>query len=260
MSSLHHYYLIIAPLLCHHYVIISYLQTINVVADVAVFLQTYTNQNYQMCPDNYKQIKEVLQALTEMCVGNARNQEVILNKHVVDCINRILLLKGAVPTTKKKRFSLFSRGAKRSVAGPKPESVMLLEVKLKAAELLEVMLERTSSDLSENIKKGLQVQLNKDALLQSMVYFRVMKSVDIVKEWDMDDDAERGMYRACHVLVTFMTPGKRERARLLTVAGGREHCDTLFRVILAGGNFGEFGESSSIRQNKIHQYLLFLLQ
>ena len=184
------------------------MQTINVVADVAVFLQTYTNQNYPMCPDNYNQIKEVLQALTEMCVGNAKNQQVILNKHVVDSINRILLLKGAVPTTKKKRFSLqLGRAARRSVAKPKPDSVMVLEMKLKAVELLEVMLERTSSDHSENIQKGLQVQLNKDALLQAMVYFKEMGSAAVVKEWDMDDDAERGMYRASHVLVTFMSPG-----------------------------------------------------
>ena len=56
---------------------------------MAVFLQIYTND---MCSENYEQIREVLQALIEMCVGNAANQQVILDKHVVDSINRILQL------------------------------------------------------------------------------------------------------------------------------------------------------------------------
>ena len=52
-------------------------------------MQIYTND---MCSENYEQIREVLQALIEMCVGNAANQQVILDKHVVDSINRILQL------------------------------------------------------------------------------------------------------------------------------------------------------------------------
>ena len=63
------------------------------VAEVAEFLQTYTND---MSSENFKQISEVLQALIEMCVGNAANQQVILDKHVVDSINRIMGL-GKVP-------------------------------------------------------------------------------------------------------------------------------------------------------------------
>ena len=56
-------------------------------AKVALLLQTYTND---ICSENYEQIKEVLQALIEMCVGNAANQQVILDKQVVDSINHIL--------------------------------------------------------------------------------------------------------------------------------------------------------------------------
>ena len=64
-------------------------QNINVVAEVAEFLQIYTNE---VCSENYEQIKEVLQALIEICVGNAANQQVILDKQMVDPINRILHL------------------------------------------------------------------------------------------------------------------------------------------------------------------------
>ena len=58
-----------------------FLQNVNIVAEVAEFLQTYTNG---ICAENYDQIKEVLQALIEMCVGNPPNQHVILEKQVVD--------------------------------------------------------------------------------------------------------------------------------------------------------------------------------
>ena len=61
----------------------------NVVGEVAEFLQTFTKN---ISPENYKQIKEVLQALIEVCVGNAENQQVVLDKQVVEPINRILQL------------------------------------------------------------------------------------------------------------------------------------------------------------------------
>ena len=64
-------------------------QSVNVVAEVAEFLQTFTKN---ISPENYKQIKEVLQALIEVCVGNADNQQVVLDKQVVEPINRILQL------------------------------------------------------------------------------------------------------------------------------------------------------------------------
>ena len=41
-----------------------------------------------------------------------------------------------------------------------------------------------------------------------MVYFNEMESDGIVKEWDMNDDASRGKFRACHVLMTLMTPSE----------------------------------------------------
>ena len=61
----------------------------NIVAEVAELLQTYT---IGMCAENYEQIKAVLQALIELCVGNPPNQDVILEKQVVHPINMILQL------------------------------------------------------------------------------------------------------------------------------------------------------------------------
>ena len=80
--------------------LVSPLQTVNIVAAVAEFLQTYTDE---ICAESYAQIKEVLQALIEMCVGNPPNQHVILEKQVVDPINRILQLDEHKVTEKPKK-------------------------------------------------------------------------------------------------------------------------------------------------------------
>ena len=181
-----------------HIVIVIISQTINVVAVVAEFLQTYTRD---ICSDNYKQIREILQALIEMCVGNASNQQVILSKHVVDSINQILQLPSNDEGSKKieKPVSSFSK----PVAEPKPHLVMLLEIKLKAVELLEVMLEDTCSDL-ESIRRLLRLQytVNKNNLKETLVYFSRMSTHPDVVLWNMDNNAEHGKFLTYHVLDT----------------------------------------------------------
>ena len=76
----------------------------------------------------------------------------------------------------------------------------MLEIKGKAVELLEVMLEETSPQ-SATIRKSLQSNVNVHALLQSMIYFRTMATEPLVKEKDKDDDAERGKFQCYHVLI-----------------------------------------------------------
>ncbi len=61
----------------------------NVVAEIAIFLHTYTDL-IEM--ENLSQIHKVLQCLIEMCVGNIDNQLVILDKLVIEPLNRILQL------------------------------------------------------------------------------------------------------------------------------------------------------------------------
>lgn len=76
----------------------------NVVAEVAEFLQAYTKG---LSPDNYVQIEEVFQALIEVCVGNPDNQRVVLDKQVVEPINVIL---GLASTAEKVCYSLICTG------------------------------------------------------------------------------------------------------------------------------------------------------
>ena len=75
-----------------------------------------------------------------------------------------------------------------------------MEIKGKAVELLEVMLEETSPE-SAAIRKSLQGSVNVHSLAQSMVYFRMMATEPLVKKEEKDDDAERGKFQCYHVLI-----------------------------------------------------------
>ena len=66
----------------------------NVVAEVTSFLHTYASY---LSSENLGHINKVLQSLIEMCVGNIKNQQVVLDKLIVEPLNRILQI--PLPTT-----------------------------------------------------------------------------------------------------------------------------------------------------------------
>ena len=84
----------------------------------------------------------------------------------------------------------------------------MLEIKGKAVELLGVMLEETSPQLSATIKKSLKGNVNENALVQSMDYFRKMATVQLVKDKDKNDDAERGKFQCYHALIALADSDK----------------------------------------------------
>lgn len=63
------------------------MQTVNVVAEVANFLHTFTTDG-----SDFIQINQIVQTLIEMCVGNPKNQQMIFDAVVVEPLNRILEL------------------------------------------------------------------------------------------------------------------------------------------------------------------------
>ena len=64
------------------------------VAALAGFLQTNTNS---LCNENYELVHQILQTLIEMCVGNATNQLVALDNHVIHSINQLLQTNVPIP-------------------------------------------------------------------------------------------------------------------------------------------------------------------
>ena len=88
----------------------------------------------------------------------------------------------------------------------------VLTVKGSAVEMLECMLEQTSHQTSV-VVDGVLSSLDRSALLKTMVYFHEMQSNPLVKTVQMDDDAERGMFRAYHTHVILEDNSNEEEKR-----------------------------------------------
>ena len=103
----------------------------------------------------------------------------------------------------------------------------MLEIKGKAVELLEVMLEETSPE-SAAIKKSLQGSVNVHSLVESMMYFRMMATEPSVKKKEKDDDAERGKFQCYHVLIGLAdSDGKIENIPVGTILYTHTHTHKL---------------------------------
>ena len=63
---------------------------VNVVAEVAVFLQSFS---LDVDRETMDLVHLTLQTLIEMCVGNYPNQRVIYHRQIIEALNHILALK-----------------------------------------------------------------------------------------------------------------------------------------------------------------------
>lgn len=76
-----------------------------------------------------------------------------------------------------------------------------LDVKVKAVELLQVLLENTREPQSAAIREQLKETVDKESLADSVCYFQKMTMESEVKKDKKDDDAERGMFQCYHALI-----------------------------------------------------------
>lgn len=65
------------------------LSTVNVVGEVALFIQNFT---LDLCSETIELVHLILQTLIEMCVGNYPNQVVIYSRQIIGSLNYILAL------------------------------------------------------------------------------------------------------------------------------------------------------------------------
>ena len=72
------------------------LTSVNVVGEVAVFLQSFT---YDISRETMDLVHLTLQTLIEMCVGNYPNQYVIYHRHIIEALNHILSMKLLITKT-----------------------------------------------------------------------------------------------------------------------------------------------------------------
>ena len=80
------------------------------------------------------------------------------------------------------------------------EFLALIELKCSVVELLDLLLEQTSS-LSVTIKNELQESLDHNSLMKTLSYFKEMSGHKLVKAEQMDDNVENAKFQAYHILL-----------------------------------------------------------
>ena len=73
-------------------------------------------------------------------------------------------------------------------------------------ELVEVMIEKTNP-CNQDLAKEIAGSLDLGALHSTLEEFYELKDAPRLKQLQVDDDAERGLFRAYHILVTLQDYG-----------------------------------------------------
>ena len=196
---------------------------VDLLGEVTTFLQTF-HENQHLDSSTIKILHRMLQTLIEMSVGNHANQRTVFNRQILPVLNRILQvdisnIKPPAPgrwvnISQSLDSSHFDEGEDADLypwyyqyapqAIP-PEAFtelkkQALELKGSAIELLEGMLEETSSKTKELVIR-LSGGIDIDALHGTMVDFHRLKSDKELKKAEYDDNAERGLFRTYHILM-----------------------------------------------------------
>ena len=201
--------------------------SVNMVGEVATFLQKIF-QSRNITPETIEALHQILQTLIEMCVGNYANQEVIFNKQIMTIINHVLqlditnitmhsdehlsgVMDGFDSASKLHDTELILQQHAKKLYQPriKPftkrkEALELrkkaLDLKGSAVELLEVILEETSSKtkgLALQVAGGLDISAVQGCLID---FHHLAYHDDELKKEQCDDNAERALYRSYHIL------------------------------------------------------------
>ena len=175
--------------------------SVNMVGEVATFLQKIF-QSRNITPETIEALHQILQTLIEMCVGNYANQEVIFNKQIMTIINHVLQLDITNITVHSDEH--LSGVMDRSDSASKKRALELrkkaLDLKGSAVELLEVILEETSSktkSLALQVAGGLDISAVQGCLID---FDHLAYQDDELKKEEYDDNAERALYRSYHIL------------------------------------------------------------
>lgn len=169
----------------------------------------------------------ILQTLIKTCVDNYSNRQVIYNRQIMDVINRILQLGTRDHQTHAYHIAdvriyldlyMYSTSSNPLLYSlflafllPSPPSLFpsippvlspskCVNLKHSAVELMEVMLEGTSSNTQE-LAKEIAVSLDLDAVHNTIGDFYALMIDSGVRQAKFQDKAERGLFQAYHILV-----------------------------------------------------------
>ena len=177
----------------------------SIIEEITSFLYEYTKRRL-ITSDILPLITEAFQALIELCSGNVENSEAILQQQILPIINYYLQI-----DITNINFNVDETEEKKcSQSDLKEKSVRLrcdvLKLKAAVVELLEVMLEKVSSEterLTFQIAEGLDVT----ALQYSMVDFLILKDDEDLKEKKSDDNAQRALFKTYSVISHLASSG-----------------------------------------------------
>lgn len=166
----------------------------------------------------------ILQTLIETSVGNYPNQEVIYNRQIVDVVNTILQLSLGDYQNHKSGFKYIENVSSLCLQCASLFSdyvICLQSVNLKgsAVELIEAMLEETSSH-TPHLAKEIAGSLDLAAVYDTIEDFYVLMNDPLVKADSYDDEAERGLFRAYHIIAHLKDYGNDLREWSELVGGG----------------------------------------
>lgn len=188
------------------------IRNINLVGEITSVLHEFTERR-QIGFDTLPLYIQTLQSLTEICVGNYKNHEIVFNRHIISIINFILQIditeikaprRNASTVTVISNYTDIENIAHRQEDSKKLDYVDLrikgMKLKASAIELLEVMTEEISSGsrrLSKLIAEGLDIR----GFHSSMVDLYALKSDgDLIQE-GVEGVASKALYKAYKILM-----------------------------------------------------------
>ena len=167
------------------------IQSINMVGELTSFLVNIFNSK-DFGTDMLKMCIQVLQSLTEICIGNFKNCETIHDRNLVFLLNSLLrvdiLAIGDVRTDSFATSDIFGTNVRKNG----------LLLKASVVELLEVMVLKTTQEADALIKR-IYLGLDIRAIHLCMAdFYAARKDKDFVK-MEVDDNACRALFSAYNV-------------------------------------------------------------
>ena len=191
------------------------LQSINMIEEMASLLdKVMEKKNFTI--EMLQLYSQIMETLTEACVGNVKNCKTILDRNILPVINTFLqidmsklILGNQHHTTGVTSHSNSSRSHRLHGENISFTRYGLL-LKVAAVELLEVLAEKTNVQkevILHQINEGLDIK----ALHGSMVTFNILRADREIAQMELEDNAERALFSAYNVCMYIADSGIRSR-------------------------------------------------
>jgi len=191
------------------------LQSINMIEELSSLLdQVIEKKDFTI--EMLQLYSQIMETLTEACVGNVKNCKTILDKNILPVINTFLQID---MSKLKLGHQQHSTGVSNNAHNSNSRRPRLQEenvsytrygllLKVAAVELLEVLAEKTNVQkevILHQINEGLDIK----ALHGSMITFNTLRADRTIAQMELEDNAERALFSAYNVCMYIADSGIR---------------------------------------------------